>query len=173
MGVRPTASPRLNGKSTWIAAYLSLVLGCTTMSPSDFRAKAPDVLVSWPGPVAVTPGKHVNPQSRLNTPGGTFPVDLDEFSAHLAELLSESLEKSGTAIGPGGKSIEIRVVYLDVMMQDYCYLDYTVTLGNGEIFGQQATGKSALFDRACRQAIEQAVGLIVAEPRTTLYLAGR
>lgn len=156
-----------------IVSGLWMALACASVSPSNFDADAPKLAVSWPGPVSVTAVKRENPESRFNTGNAVFKVNLDEFSEQLSDLVSESLEKSGTPIGGGGKHMQIEVVYLDFMFQGPCYVDYTVTLGNGEVFGQQASGASRLFDTACAKALESAVGMIIGEARTLRYLGGQ
>jgi hypothetical protein len=102
----------------------------------------------------------------------TFEIDLNEFSRQLADLVSESLERAGAAIGPAGKGVAVEVVYLDFMFQGPCYVDYTVELGNGEVFGQQATGESSNFTTGCTRALETAVKQIIGDVRTGRYLGG-
>jgi hypothetical protein len=152
---------------------LALGLGCSTLTPATFRAKAPDVAPGLRGPVSVTPVHSERPASRFNANGMLFEANLDRFSEQLAGLVAESLEKSGTALGAGGGSLEIQVVYLDFMFQGPCIVDSTVRLGNGAVFGLQATGASKLYDRACARALEAAVRQILGDPRTTAYLGGR
>ena len=118
----------------------------------------------------VTPAHRENAASRFNANGMTFAVDLNEFSEQLAGLVTESLEGGGAKIGPGQKTLEIGIVYLDFMFQGPCYIDYTVELGDGELFGQQSSGESRLFDKACARALEAAVVLILEDERTQQYL---
>lgn len=155
-----------------IVVSTALALGCSTVTPASFRAKAPDLSRSWPGKVSVTPAYDESPQSRFNANGITFEANLDQFSEQLAGLVAGSLEKSGTTIGPGDRSIEIQVVYLDFLFQGPCMIDYTVTLGNGDVFGQQAIGPSKMFTTACARALEGAVEKIVFDSRTSAYLGG-
>lgn len=149
-----------------------LLVGCSTVTPASFSAKAPSVVVSWPGPVSVSAVHVANPRSRLNANGTAFELDLDQFSDELARLVRESLEKAGTATGPGSKTLEVQVIYLDFMYQGPCLVDYRVALGNGEVFGAQSTGDSANFAKACRMALQSAVERIVGDPRAVAYARG-
>lgn len=155
-----------------VVVSTALAFGCSTVTPASFRAEAPDLSRSWPNQVSVTPSYGESPQSRFNASGMTFDANLDQFSEQLAGLVAASLEKSGTTIGPGDRSIEIQVVYLDFMFQGPCMIDYTVTLGNGEVFGQQAIGPSKMFTTACARALEVAIEQIVFDSRTSAYLGG-
>lgn len=160
----------------WVIPVLPLLLastGCSTLTPESFRAQAPPLSVSFPGPVAVTPVIREVAASHLNANGVAFEVDLNRFSEKLAALLAESLGKAGTTIGAGGGVLAVEVVYLDFMFQGPCYVDVTTTLGNGERFGQQTVGESSNFVTACRSALESAVLSIANDPRTASYLGGR
>lgn len=155
-----------------IAVSAGLALGCSTVTPASFRAKAPDLSQQWSGDVSVTPGYAVDPLSRFNANGVTFDVNLDQFSEQLAELVAESLAKSGATIGPSDRTMEIQVVYLDFLFQGPCLVDYSVRLGNGDVFGQQAAAPSKIFTTACARALEQAVQEILRDSRTITYLGG-
>jgi len=156
-----------------ISLSLSFWLGCSTVTPASFRAKAPPLTTSWPGPTLVTAGYAEKPDSRFNANGVAFEANLDEFSKQLAGLLSDSLRNSGTKIGAGGGVIEVRVIYMDFMFQGPCLLDYSVRLSNGTVFGQQSTGKSGNFAVACTRALEGAVKKIANDVRTAKYLGGQ
>lgn len=156
-----------------IVTSAALALGCSTVTPASFRAKAPELSRSWPGQISVTPSYSENPETRFNANGAAFEANLDQFSEQLAGLVAESLQKSGTSIGSSGKAVEIQVVYLDFMFQGPCIVDYTVTLGNGDVFGQQATGPSKMFTTACARALEGAARQIILDSRTAAYLGGQ
>ena len=150
-----------------------LAFGCaTTITPDSFDAEAPELPGAWRGPVSVVSLAQENPHPRFNANGIAFEVDLNSFSSNLAELVSDSLRSAGTDVGIGGKRMRVEVVLLDFMFQGPCFLDYSVHLGNGEVFGQQAIGESSGFTRACRKALEAAVPLILEDARTVGYLGG-
>ena len=154
-----------------VVLFALLASGCAiTLTPASFGAKAPTVSGAWRGPIAVSSIAQENPHPRFNANGTAFPVDLNLFSENLAELLSDSLQSAGVEIGSGGKSLRVEVVLLDFMFQGPCFVDYNVHLGDGKIFGQQTTGESVLFNRACRMAFESAVSQILQDARIIGYL---
>jgi hypothetical protein len=155
------------------AAVLTFAVGCSTVTPASFSAKAPAVSVAWPGPLSVRAAHRDDPISRFNANGTAFEANLDRFSDELARLLRDSLEKAGTKTTGGDKTLELQVIYLDFMFQGPCLLDYTVRLGNGEVFGAQSTGDSSNFAWGCRTALESAVTQIVGDSRTVAYAGGQ
>ena len=79
-----------------IVTSLSLALGCSTVTPASFRAKAPNLSLSWPGPVSVTPGYDEIPESRFNANGMVFEVNLHQFSEQLAGLSLRAFAPDGS-----------------------------------------------------------------------------
>ena len=160
------------GRIVVFGVLAALGLGCSSVTPASFRAEAPALSKPWPGEILVTPSYADDPMSHFNANGMTFDVNLDQFSEQLAALVAESLEKSGATIGSGDRSMKIQVVYMDYMFQGPCIFDYTVRLGNGDVFGQQATGPSKMFTTACTRALESAAQNILLDARIVAYLGG-
>lgn len=82
-----------------VALTLALLgTGCSTITPASFGAEAPRLSVPWSGPIAVSAAPRENPGSRFNANGIAFEVNLDEFSEHLAGLVTDCLRESGVAV---------------------------------------------------------------------------
>jgi len=160
--------------SRFIVLFTSaaLLVGCSSINAASFKPKPQEVTVHWNRPVQVVPIAREDGAGRLNANGMAFDIDLNEFSSVLSKLVNDSLSKSGATLAPGDRTISIEVIYVDYMYKGFCLIDYTVTLGNGTLRGFQASGESALFDRACRKALESAVAQIVNDPQTIRYMGG-
>lgn len=166
-------SPMRSMRQILMATVLLLVIGCSTITPASFSAKATNLSSAWPSPVSVVSGHSETPLSRFNANGMVFEADLNQFSDELAKLVRESLEKAGTPIAPGHKTLEVHVVYLDLMFQGPCLLDFNTRLGNGEVLGMQSIGDSSNFATGCRAAFESAVLQIINDQRTIAYMGGQ
>jgi len=84
-------------------AVLVLGVGCA-VTPKSFKADPQPVQISWPGPVSIGVGGHVEALSVLLAEGNRYPLELDDMSDKLARLLLDSLEEAGTSIGPGARA---------------------------------------------------------------------
>jgi hypothetical protein len=151
---------------------LFLFGGCASFSPKSIGAEPQAVTLAWSGPVSVVPIMTGNGMSDVYAPMKMIPIDLNDYSESLAELVRLSIEKAGGATGGEERTIAVQVTYLDFLFQGPCLLDYRVVLGNEPPFGNQATGQNKNLKRACRAAFESAVSQIVGHPRTVQYLGG-
>ena len=151
---------------------LAFAPGCYTFTPASLDIEPPSITGRWPAPVWVTAAPRANPLSRFHPAGNSYEANLDDFSQELARLLRESLQNGGATLGPGHKTIEVQVVYVDYLFQGPCLVDFDTRLGTGEVFGLQASGDGARFDTACRLAFESAVLQALEDPRTMAYLGG-
>lgn len=157
-----------------VFALLLVGVGCaTSLTPEGLQAEAPALSGRWMGRVSVGARAPKDPHPRFQAAGTTLDLDLAAFSQRLADLLSQSLREAGLDVGSEGKKIEVEAVFLDFLFQGPCYLDYNVHLGNGESFGLQSSGDSALYTKACRMAMEEAVLLTLDDARTRRYLGER
>ncbi len=150
---------------------LALSVGCGSVTPASFRAKAPSVSAPVGAAVVIRAQPQDEPLSRFNASGFAFDLNRDEFSNELARLLEESLDTAGVDVD-GERPIRVQVDYLDFMFQGPCILDYRVWLGEGAAFGLQSEGTSSNFATACRGAFEAAVSDIVRDSRTVEFLRG-
>jgi hypothetical protein len=151
---------------------LFLFGGCASFSPKSIGAEPQAVTLAWSGPVSVVPLTTDNGMSDVFAPMKMIPIDLNDYSESLAELVRLSIEKAGGATGGEERIIAVQVTYLDFLFQGPCLLDYRVVLGDETPFGDQTTGQDKNLKRACRAAFEAAVSQIVGHPRTVRYLGG-
>ena len=136
-----------------------------------FGAQPQRLMLPFSGPVAIVATPSPERELRLWEGERLHRLDRRAFSEAMAALLRGSVEASGAAVVPQGKTIAVEVVHVDFLYKGPCLVDTTVRLGNGLAFGVQGQGgKPARV--GCREAFEDSIRLILGNPRTADYLGG-
>ena len=152
-----------------ILLLLVLALACSpgcAIKPG-FGAEARKVSLGWSAPVAVSAARTARPDAPFNVGGSIRKAKLDDQSDAMAELLRATLEESGATVAPGGKTLEVEVVHMDLLFGGPCVIDVTTRLGDGAVFGVQSQRDD------CKDAFEDAATRILGHERTYRYLGGR
>jgi len=155
---------------------LSLLLGCTVplnpgapqVDPAAFRSLVLPAVVDLQGLYDYR-GSRVQ-----SLPGGNrVDVDYDEFTNAVVQGIATALRARGSEIDAGAdKTIRVRVVRIAIGHPTMtCTLDLNLQYGGASGRGLQVAATHFLFDRACEQAVSDAVNGILNESRLQTYLS--
>jgi hypothetical protein len=153
---------------------LALTTACTTISPDELGATPTRVEAAGLGRVNVVPILVSKSSARFNSSGRAQEIDLNEYSEMFADLIAASLRESGAELGDDGRTLGVRVIWMDHLFHGPCLLDYTAYFGTEQRAGFQAKGLGQSAQSSCKLAFEAAVTQLLGEALTRDYLgAGR
>lgn len=163
-----------------LAAALAALaaVGCTTtLDPRELEGsiEAPWRAASAEPVFVFTPPEGSMGWEKRRVSADTIRWNDQDFAEEIAARLREELEQMGVPVQEGaGRVLELEGVRVSILvaMRCHCAIDLNRRLGDGPLRGYQSRGSGRNVEKACQEALSNAVLDTLADPDVERYLRG-